>query len=101
MPPSRPRPLSSIRTRSVFRAIRRAKASGLPMAHVNGNTVIASAPPIAAAEQLAQFLLPGRDAQVRLPGRVHDEQARTVETDRGVARVQPEFRRERGLGGGL
>ena len=46
-----PSALSSCSTRCVLRAMRRAKASGLPSAQVKGSTVIASAPPNAAPAQ--------------------------------------------------
>ncbi len=48
---TRPRLDSSCRTAEVLRAIRRAKSSGSPSAVSNGSTVIASAPPTAAAKQ--------------------------------------------------
>ena len=59
---TRPSPLSSIRTSCVLRAMRRANASGCPMAQVNGSTVTASAPPSPAAAHAmvrAQHVHPG------------------------------------------
>ena len=48
---TRPSELSSCSTRCVLRAMRRAKASGLPSAQVKGSTVTASAPPSAPPAQ--------------------------------------------------
>ena len=62
---------SSIRISCVLRAMRRAKASGRPIAWVNGRTVIASAPPIPAAtggDRAAQNIGPGITRAHHAPG---------------------------------